>query len=123
MEKEYDDEEWGGLDSDAEDVMGDESIQRYEGVLDDFIENHDVVGKRMVQKHGDGTPLSQVDDLRASLSELTRDVEKYRYESEQVPDEVLDAELDALTCSHAHDRWDCETILSMLMTMMSRLSL
>ena len=114
MMEEYDDSDIGELHEDADGVAGTQSLEQFDHLMDEFLEKHDVVGRRMVDRHG-GDGCEGVDDLRHQLRETLVISEQHRLVEEGV--EIKDADLPqpkmiGFSDDEHEDRWDCETILS-----------
>ncbi|KAJ3038489.1 hypothetical protein HDV00_000586 [Rhizophlyctis rosea] len=120
IEREYDDENIGELDAEDPEVRGDNllSLERFNGVMDDFLESTMTMGKRkrVVDRR---EPVKQMDEVRGMLKGDAREaVERELAGVELAPradGEGEEEELEMDFRSKAERRkevWDVETVLT-----------
>lgn len=89
---------------DAPDLLA--AREDFEAVMDDFLENYELVGRRMRPVLPGDTAAEKLDTIRRALGEIRINPGAEDEDDEDIP---MPHDID-----DKKDRWDCETILSAL---------
>ncbi|GJJ09602.1 hypothetical protein Clacol_003825 [Clathrus columnatus] len=111
FDKTYDDDD---MPSDPEDLIDSDpdeapdliaAREDFEAVMDDFLENYELVGRRMRPTLKGDTGIDKLDTIRRALGAVNiKDEEDYIEEDKKI--------LMPIDVDEEKERWDCETILS-----------
>jgi len=106
MQKEYHEETMEQLASDEDTDEVPELItsrEDFDSMVNEFLQNYEILGKKMKPKLEGDTPIDKLDTIRNALRQLQV--------NDDADDEIHD--LISLEDMSKEDRWDCETILSL----------
>lgn len=85
------------------------SREDFDAIMDDFLDNYEIVGRKMRHVLPGDTGADKLDTMRRAMGED----ERVRLVGEHEEEEDDDLMSDHITEKNI-DRWDCETILSTL---------
>ncbi|TDL28186.1 Low temperature viability protein [Rickenella mellea] len=112
VEKEYaeDDDDDGLQDSDSDSSAPDLMTSRedFNAIMDDFLDNYELVGRRMRPVLHGTTGADKLQAFRAAMGEDDR--VRQSLEGDNDEDDQMDRLLDEYEKDRNQDRWDCETI-------------
>ena len=94
-------------DDEAPDLLA--AREDFEAVLDDFLDNYELVGKRMRPVLPGDTAVEKLDTIRRALGTVRLNPDTQDDDDDNDDDIPMPHDID-----EKPDRWDCETILSML---------
>lgn len=95
-------------DDEAPDLLA--AREDFEAVLDDFLDNYELVGKRMRPVLPGDNAVEKLDTIRRALGTVRLNPDAQDDDDDDNDDDIpMPHDID-----EKPDRWDCETILSML---------
>jgi len=106
MQKEYREEATEQLASDEDTDEVPELVtlrEDFDSMVNEFLQNYEILGKKMKPKLDGDTPIDKLDTIRNALRQVRI--------NDDADDEMHD--IISLEDMFQEDRWDCETILSM----------
>jgi protein LTV1 len=118
VDRDYSDEEEEEVDDDGDDDEAPPLITTrddFENIMDDFLDKYEILGGKMRQILPGSTNVDKLGTIRHALTEDGPVV----YDEDE-SDEANDVVEDLMVEEDKHDRWDCETILSMCLLVISR---
>ncbi|KLO20785.1 Low temperature viability protein [Schizopora paradoxa] len=108
VEREYleDEEEDEDEDDEAPELLN--SSEHFNAIMDDFLDNYEILGRKMLPVMPGETPIEKLGTLRQTMKDHSVPIQINAFDDEDPddPEEMFDLSNDKA------DKWDCETIIS-----------